>query len=212
VLTSPRPSASSSENVLQERKNVGKYIDVTSCRSPRHLPSVPTLHMAIWRTADERVDELCSSSTCGGRHGLRTAIDDAAPSEHTKTLSHGVTQRPLMAYFDSVDFWLADGFHPYHAYRAAGVDEVASEARAGSRRDALLCWMKPSRLAGATTLWREPPAYHRRMSIWQSQANRVVDALKASFSETLANESMGSGQPLLRLDLVVPDFAPWRMA
>jgi hypothetical protein len=30
-------------------------------------------------------------------------------------------------YFDDDDFWLADGFRRYHAYRAVGVPEVLAK-------------------------------------------------------------------------------------
>jgi hypothetical protein len=46
----------------------------------------------------------------------------------------GATLPPLVVYFNGVDFWLADGFHRYHSYRAAGVAEVAAEVRTGSPR------------------------------------------------------------------------------
>ncbi|HEY0489317.1 MAG TPA: ParB N-terminal domain-containing protein [Telluria sp.] len=68
----------------------------------------------------------------------RAALDGAAIAEYTESIRQGATLPPLIAYFDGVDFWLADGFHRYHAYHAAGVDEVLAEVRTGSKRDAVL--------------------------------------------------------------------------
>lgn len=68
----------------------------------------------------------------------RAAMDDAAIAEYTEAIRQGATLPPLIAYFDGVDFWLADGFHRYHAYHAAGVEEVLAEVRTGSKRDAVL--------------------------------------------------------------------------
>jgi hypothetical protein len=65
-------------------------------------------------------------------------MDDAAIAEYTETIRQGATLPPLVAYFDGVDFWLADGFHRYHAYRAAGVEVVMADVRTGSKRDAVL--------------------------------------------------------------------------
>jgi hypothetical protein len=68
----------------------------------------------------------------------RAAMDVAAITEYTEAIRQGVTLPPLVTYFDGVYFWLADGYHRYHAYRAAGVDEVPAEVRTGSQRDAVL--------------------------------------------------------------------------
>jgi hypothetical protein len=68
----------------------------------------------------------------------RAAMDDAAIAEYSEAIRQGATLPPLIVYYDSVDFWLADGFHRYHAYRAAGVEQVMTDVRTGSKRDAVL--------------------------------------------------------------------------
>lgn len=45
---------------------------------------------------------------------------------------------PLSLFFDGVHFWLADGFHRYHACLQAGIERISAEIRTGSRRDAVL--------------------------------------------------------------------------
>jgi hypothetical protein len=68
----------------------------------------------------------------------RAAMDEAAIAEYTEAIRQGATLPPLVTFFDGVDFWLADGFHRYHAYRAAGVETVMADVRTGSKRDAVL--------------------------------------------------------------------------
>jgi hypothetical protein len=68
----------------------------------------------------------------------RVAMDHAAIAEYSEAIRSGATLPPLIAYFDGVDFWLADGFHRFHAYRAVGVEAVLAEVRTGSKREAVL--------------------------------------------------------------------------
>jgi hypothetical protein len=65
-------------------------------------------------------------------------MDGAVIAEYSYAIRQGATFPPMVVYFDGADFWLADGFHRFHAYRAAGVDAVSVEIRAGSKRDAAL--------------------------------------------------------------------------
>jgi hypothetical protein len=68
----------------------------------------------------------------------RAAMDEAAIAEYSEAIRQGATLPPLIAYYDGAVFWLADGFHRYHAYRAAGVEAVMADVRTGSKRDAVL--------------------------------------------------------------------------
>lgn len=68
----------------------------------------------------------------------RTAIDAATVAEYAEALKTGAVLPPLSLFFDGVHFWLADGFHRYHAYLQAGIERISAEIRTGSRRDAVL--------------------------------------------------------------------------
>lgn len=85
---------------------------------------------------DQNVPLASLRLDCGTQ--WHAAMNDAAIAEYTEAIHQGATLPPLVVYFDGVDFWLADGYHRFHAYRAAGVDEVAAEVRTGTRRDAVL--------------------------------------------------------------------------
>lgn len=69
----------------------------------------------------------------------RTAIDEGTVAEYAEAVRNGAVLPPLSLFFDGVHFWLADGFHRYHAYlQAGGVERISAEIRTGSRRDAVL--------------------------------------------------------------------------
>jgi hypothetical protein len=55
---------------------------------------------------------------------------------------------PVIVYFDGDDLWLADGFHCYHAYRAAGVDKELAEVRTGTLRDVVLYSVRANAVHG----------------------------------------------------------------
>lgn len=67
----------------------------------------------------------------------RTAIDEQVVAEYADAMRSGVTFPPLTVFFDGAEYWLADGFHRYHALKA--IDAAADiDCRRGTRRDAVL--------------------------------------------------------------------------
>lgn len=68
----------------------------------------------------------------------RAEINDATIAEYAETIRAGTDLPPVVTFFDGVNFWLADGFHRYHAHRAAGAMEISSEVRPGTCREAVL--------------------------------------------------------------------------
>jgi hypothetical protein len=68
----------------------------------------------------------------------RAAISESVVSEYADALHAGVTLPPIDLFFDGVEYWLADGFHRYHAAMQLGVDRIDSELHIGTRREAVL--------------------------------------------------------------------------
>lgn len=68
----------------------------------------------------------------------RAALNEATIAEYAEAIRNGVELPPVVTFFDGVSFWLADGFHRYHAHHAAGAWEISSEMRDGTCRDAVL--------------------------------------------------------------------------
>jgi hypothetical protein len=70
----------------------------------------------------------------------RTSIFADQVSEYVEDMSRGDKFPPLVVFYDGKAYWLADGFHRYHA--AVGVlgrsGEFECEVRGGTLRDAVL--------------------------------------------------------------------------
>lgn len=68
----------------------------------------------------------------------RVAINEEAVADYAERLREGVVLPPVVAFFDGVVYWLADGFHRYHAHRRAGREAIAVDVHDGGLREAIL--------------------------------------------------------------------------
>lgn len=68
----------------------------------------------------------------------RVELNEDVVSEYAETMTDGESFPPPVVYHDGAEYWLADGFHRFHAARKAGVDPLQCEIRQGTRRDAIL--------------------------------------------------------------------------
>lgn len=75
----------------------------------------------------------------------RVGIDDDTVMEYAEVIAAGEQLPPIEVVFDGVDYWLADGFHRYHAHRIAKRNVIAAKVSEGTKREALL------RAVGANT-------------------------------------------------------------
>lgn len=67
----------------------------------------------------------------------RIRINEDVVAEYAEDMVAGSQFPPIIVYFDGVTYWLADGFHRYHAAMKAEV-EIPIEVHTGTRRDAIL--------------------------------------------------------------------------
>lgn len=65
----------------------------------------------------------------------RESIDESVVAEYAENVES--LPRPVV-FFDGSEYWLADGFHRYHAYRKAGIVGAEFVVRTGTRREAIL--------------------------------------------------------------------------
>jgi hypothetical protein len=72
--------------------------------------------------------------TNGGTQ-LRAEIDQSVVLEYAEMIDN---LPPVVVYADGSHFWLADGFHRLKANLLKGRQEILSEVRQGTRRDAVL--------------------------------------------------------------------------
>ena len=84
----------------------------------------------------ERID--LSAIRLDGGTQPRAAILEDVVKQYADDLSRGDAFPPLVLFFDGESYWLADGFHRYHAARAVGVAEIDCDVRQGTQRDAIL--------------------------------------------------------------------------
>jgi len=68
----------------------------------------------------------------------RAELSQSTIAEYAEAIRLAVELPPVVMFFDGVHFWLADGFHRFHAHREAGAMEIAAEIRTGTQRDAVL--------------------------------------------------------------------------
>lgn len=68
----------------------------------------------------------------------RIRIDENVVAEYANAMREGATFPPVVAFFDGIEYWLADGFHRLHAARKNDLESILSEVRTGTKRDAIL--------------------------------------------------------------------------
>ena len=68
----------------------------------------------------------------------RIEINDGIVADYAADMASGAVFPPVVVYFDGADYWLADGFHRVRAASAIDRDEIETEVREGTARDAIL--------------------------------------------------------------------------
>lgn len=68
----------------------------------------------------------------------RERINDEIVFEYSEAMKCGAQFPPVTVFFNSVEYYLADGFHRYFARKSAGIEDISVEAREGTKRDAIL--------------------------------------------------------------------------
>lgn len=108
---------------------------------------------------------------------IRTGIDEAVVAEYAEVLGAGRHLPPLCVFEDGADYWLADGFHRWHALKKIGRTEALCYGYRGSRRDALLAAVRANHHHG---LRRTNEDKRRAVEVlladpeWSKNANRWI--------------------------------------
>lgn len=68
----------------------------------------------------------------------RCAINEDTVADYAEAMRDGASFPAVVVFNDGAALWLADGFHRFHATRAAGMPTILVEERPGTRRDAIL--------------------------------------------------------------------------
>jgi len=68
----------------------------------------------------------------------RAHMNEDIIAEYAELITGGVQFPPVTIYYDSVYYWLADGYHRYFGHKSAAHTEIECEVINGTRRDAIL--------------------------------------------------------------------------
>ncbi|MGE7136193.1 ParB/RepB/Spo0J family partition protein [Luteibacter sp. NPDC031894] len=74
----------------------------------------------------------------GGGTQSRAALNEDVVAEYAETIKAATDLPPVTVFQDGKKFWLADGFHRFHAHRRAGAIQIEADVRVGTKRDAIL--------------------------------------------------------------------------
>ena len=68
----------------------------------------------------------------------RASLSESTIDEYAEAMANGATFPPVTIFHDESSYWLAEGFHRFHAHERAGRESIACDIRQGTRRDAVL--------------------------------------------------------------------------
>jgi FtsZ-binding cell division protein ZapB len=68
----------------------------------------------------------------------REQINLEVVNEYADAITAGAVLPPPVVFHDGADYWLADGFHRYHANKKIGAVSLEVEVQQGTQRDAIL--------------------------------------------------------------------------
>jgi len=71
-----------------------------------------------------------------GKTQSRVKVNTKAVSEYAQALDTGAVFPPIIVFFDSVDYWISDGIHRWHAAKKVGIDKMRCDVRDGTVEDA----------------------------------------------------------------------------
>lgn len=123
-----------------------------------------------------------------GETQMRAGLDGDTVQDYRGVYESGAEMPPAVVYFDGAAYWLADGFHRWHARHEMGLHDIKCEVHKGSQRDAI--W----HAAGANTSHGL-----RRTNEDKHKAVRFVlsDAEWSKLSDRQIAEHVGVSQPFV---------------
>lgn len=92
-----------------------------------------------------RLDKLVQMRALGDE----AHVDSSVVEEYREAMELEAVFPPIVAYYDGVDYWLADGFHRIEAARSLKKKKLDVEVREGTVRDAQLYAMQANLKHGA---------------------------------------------------------------
>lgn len=118
----------------------------------------------------------------------RVEINTEAVSDYAEAVKVGIEFPPVIVFHDGADYWLADGFHRFHAHSQAGKASIPAEIRNGTVRDAVLFSLG----ANCTHGLRRSNADKRK-----AVQTLLADAEWTKWSDRKIAEACGVGHPFV---------------
>lgn len=78
----------------------------------------------------------------------RVEINLDAVSDYADAIRSGAEMPAVVVFHDGADYWLADGFHRYHAHKAAEKASILADVQSGTQRDAVFYSLGANRTHG----------------------------------------------------------------
>lgn len=78
----------------------------------------------------------------------RVEINLDAVADYADSIRSGAEMPAVVVFHDGADYWLADGFHRYHAHKAAEKASILADVQTGTQRDAVLYSLGANRTHG----------------------------------------------------------------
>lgn len=118
----------------------------------------------------------------------RVEINMEVVGDYAEAIKSGIEFPAVVVFHDGADYWLADGFHRYHAHKQAGKASIGAEVHNGTQRDAVL----HSLGANGTHGLRRTNADKRK-----AVAAMLADAEWSQWSDRKIAEACGVSQPFV---------------
>lgn len=118
----------------------------------------------------------------------RVEIDVGVVADYAEAVKAGIEFPPITVYHDGADYWLADGFHRFHAHKQAGKASIAAEVLTGTAREAILHSLGANGSHGL----RRTNADKRKAVL-----TMLADAEWAGWSDRKIAEVCGVGHPMV---------------
>lgn len=93
----------------------------------------------------------------------RVALDSAQVAQYAECLREGDKFPPVVVFHDGSHYWLADGFHRYHAHRQAELPDIEAEVAPGTVEEAQIYSFGANSKRGLSTTHEDNRAIIKRM-------------------------------------------------
>lgn len=123
-----------------------------------------------------------------GNTQARVAINQDTVADYAAAMLDDAEMPEPIVFFDGVEYWLADGFHRFHAHLKNGKTSIIVNVRKGTQRDAILYSLSANTVHGL-----RPTSEDKRKAV----AIMLADPEWAELSDRAIARHCGCSHPLV---------------